>query len=132
MYGDEVLDRITADPVGVFLRFPDSAAARAEAAAESWYATRAVRDLHVELAPHGLAHLAGKIHASFGDRAMAVIREDPYRLTEIDGVGFVRADTIALAADVPLESGPPRSGCRLVPSVRRRGAVTPTCRSRSW
>ena len=104
MYGDDVMDRITADPVGVFSSLPRLGRRQAEAAAESWYATRAVRDLHVELAPHGLAHLAGKIHASFGDRAMAVIREDPYRLTEIDGVGFIRADTIALASDVPLES----------------------------
>ena len=35
---------------------------------------------------------------------MKTIREDPYSLIEIEGVGFVRADTIALAADVPPES----------------------------
>ena len=103
-YGDSVLDQITADPIGIFSSLPRLGKRQAEAAAESWYATRAVRDLHVELAPHGLAHLAGRIHASFGNRAMAIIREDPYRLTEIDGVGFIRADTIALASDVPLES----------------------------
>ena len=65
---------------------------------------RAVRDLHVQLAPHGLAHLAAPIHARFGDRSMAILHEDPYRLTEVDGVGFARADKIALAADVPPES----------------------------
>ena len=35
---------------------------------------------------------------------MTVLHEDPYRLTEVDGVGFARADKIALAADVPPES----------------------------
>ena len=35
---------------------------------------------------------------------MAILHEDPYRLTEVDGVGFARADKIALAADVPPES----------------------------
>ena len=35
---------------------------------------------------------------------MRVLHEDPYTLTEVDGVGFARADAIALAADVPRES----------------------------
>ena len=35
---------------------------------------------------------------------MTILHEDPYRLTEVDGVGFARADKIALAADVPPES----------------------------
>ena len=79
-------------------------AEQAVAAADSWHASRAVRDLHVQLAPHGLAHLAAPIHARFGERSMAILHEDPYRLTEVAGVGFARADKIALAADVPPES----------------------------
>jgi exodeoxyribonuclease V alpha subunit len=35
---------------------------------------------------------------------MKTIREDPYSLIQIEGVGFVRADTIAMASDVPPES----------------------------
>jgi len=35
---------------------------------------------------------------------MPILHEDPYRLTEVAGVGFARADRIALAADVPPES----------------------------
>ena len=58
----------------------------------------------MQLAPHGLAHLAAPIHTRFGERSMAILHEDPYRLTEVDGVGFARADRIALAADVPPES----------------------------
>jgi exodeoxyribonuclease V alpha subunit len=103
-HGEGVLGAIAADPHGVFGSLRGVSASQAAAAAESWHASRAVRDLHVQLAPHGLAHLAAPIHARFGERSMAVLHEDPYRLTEVAGVGFARADTIALAADVPPES----------------------------
>jgi exodeoxyribonuclease V alpha subunit len=103
-HGEGVLGAIAADPEGVFGALRGVSAAQAAAAAESWHASRAVRELHVQLAPHGLAHLAAPIHARFGERSMAVLHEDPYRLTEVAGVGFARADKIALAADVPPES----------------------------
>lgn len=103
-FGVEVLDRIAADPVGAFKSLPRMSAGQAEAAAESWYESRAVRDLHVQLAPYGLAHLAPRIHSRFGDLAMKTIQEDPYALTEVDGVGFKRADAIALGSGVPPES----------------------------
>jgi exodeoxyribonuclease V alpha subunit len=103
-HGEGVLGAIAADPAGAFAALSGVSADQAAAAAESWHASRAIRDLHVQLAPHGLAHLAVPIHARFGERALTVLHEDPYRLTEVAGVGFARADKIALAADVPPES----------------------------
>jgi exodeoxyribonuclease V alpha subunit len=103
-HGEAVLGAIAADPRAVFAALRGVSANQAAAAAESWHASRAVRDLHVQLAPHGLAHLAAPIHARFGERSTTILHEDPYRLTEVDGVGFARADKIALAADVPPES----------------------------
>jgi exodeoxyribonuclease V alpha subunit len=103
-HGEGVLGAIAADPRAVFGSLRGVSVAQAEAATESWHASRAIRDLHVQLAPHGLAHLAAPIHTRFGDRSMAILHEDPYRLTEVAGVGFARADKIALAADVPPES----------------------------
>lgn len=103
-YGEEVLQKIAADPEGVFGSLRGVSSDQAAAATQSWYASRAIRDLHVQLAPHGLAHLAAPIHARYGERSMVILHEDPYRLTEVPGVGFARADKIALAADVPPES----------------------------
>jgi exodeoxyribonuclease V alpha subunit len=103
-HGEGVLQAIAADPQRVFAALRGVSPDQAAAATESWHASRAVRDLHVQLAPHGLAHLAAPIHARYGDRSMAILHEDPYRLTEVAGVGFARADKIALAADVPPES----------------------------
>lgn len=100
-HGDGVLGAIAADPAATFAALRGVSAKQAAVAAESWHASRAIRDLHVQLAPHGLAHLAAPIHLRFGERSMAILHEDPYRLTEVDGVGFARADRIALAADVP-------------------------------
>lgn len=103
-HGEGVLGAIAADPHAVFGSLRGVSDDQAVAVVESWHASRAVRDLHVQLAPHGLAHLAAPIHSRFGERSMAILHEDPYRLTEVDGVGFARADKIALAADVPPES----------------------------
>jgi exodeoxyribonuclease V alpha subunit len=103
-HGEGVLGAIAADPHGVFASLRGVSGDQAQDATESWHASRAVRDLHVQLAPHGLAHLASPIHTRFGDSSMAILHEDPYRLTEVAGVGFARADKIALAADVPPES----------------------------
>ena len=104
-HGEGVLQAIAANPQGVFGSLRGVSPNQAAAAVESWHASRAIRDLHVQLAPHGLAHLAAPIHARYAERSMAILHEDPYRLTEVDGVGFARADKIALAADVPPESG---------------------------
>jgi exodeoxyribonuclease V alpha subunit len=103
-HGEGVLGAIAADPHGVFASLRGISENQAATAAESWHASRAVRDLHVQLAPHGLAHLAAPIHVAYGERSMTILHEDPYRLTEVAGVGFARADKIALAADVPPES----------------------------
>jgi exodeoxyribonuclease V alpha subunit len=103
-HGEEVMQEIAANPAAVFGSLRGMNTRHVDAAVESWHASRAIRDLHVQLAPHGLAHLAAPIHARFGERAMAVLHEDPYRLTEVAGVGFARADRIALAGDVPPES----------------------------
>ncbi|MDQ2622545.1 MAG: hypothetical protein M3Y45_05840, partial [Actinomycetota bacterium] len=49
MYGPEVLDEIAADPSGVIGSLPRFGQRQVEGAVASWYETRAVRDLHVEL-----------------------------------------------------------------------------------
>jgi exodeoxyribonuclease V alpha subunit len=103
-HGEEVMQRIAADPEAVFASLSGVNRRQAEAAADSWHAGRAIRDLHVQLAPHGLAHLATAIHTRFAESALAILHEDPYRLTEVEGVGFARADKIAIANDVPPES----------------------------
>ncbi len=103
-HGEGVLRAIAEDPHRAFASLPGVSDEQAAEAAEAWNESRAIRDLHVQLAPHGLAHLASPIHSHLGEEALPVLYEDPYRLTEVEGVGFLRADRIALAGGVPPEA----------------------------
>lgn len=103
-HGEGVLQAIAADPEGVLGSLRGVNADQAADAAEYWHESRAIRDLHVQLAPHGLAHLAVAIHDRFEGEALSILHQNPYRLTEVSGVGFARADKIALAVDMAPES----------------------------
>lgn len=43
---------------------------------------------------------AARILAYFGDDAMDIVKAEPYRLTEIDGIGFLTADKVAMAVGI--------------------------------
>jgi exodeoxyribonuclease V alpha subunit len=103
-HGEAVLRAIAADPEEVLGSLRGVTPEQAAEAAEYWHESRAIRDLHVQLAPHGLAHLAVAIHDRFEGEALAILHQNPYRLTEVSGVGFARADKIALAVDMAPES----------------------------
>ncbi|HEX7140303.1 MAG TPA: ATP-dependent RecD-like DNA helicase [Vicinamibacterales bacterium] len=63
----------------------------------SWQEQRDVRNLMVFLASVNLGGArAFRIHQQYGEQAIAVIRQNPYRLVhEIRGIGFETADAIA-------------------------------------
>ncbi len=70
---------------------------RAERIAEAWQAQRVIRDIMVFLHSHGVGtSRAVRIYKTYGSDAIALIRENPYRLArDIRGIGFVTADRIA-------------------------------------
>ena len=75
---------------------------------QSWQEHRSIRDLMLFLQPHGITPAyALRIHRAYGAEALAVVRENPYRLAmDIHGIGFVTADAAArklgFEADSPL------------------------------
>jgi exodeoxyribonuclease V alpha subunit len=73
---------------------------------EAWTAQRAIRDVMVFLQSYGVSTgLAARIWKLYGPRAVAAIRENPYRLAaEVDGVGFKTADTVAKSLGIPADS----------------------------
>jgi exodeoxyribonuclease V alpha subunit len=99
---EHVLDAIDSDPAGAFAAVGLRAAAAHEAA-DSWESIRALRRLHLLLAPHGLAYLAPRLTRSYGDLAHRVVQERPYELTSVFGVGFALADRIARGFGCPPE-----------------------------
>ena len=96
----EVIDR---DPRAAFRRLGLSPG-RITEAIKSWDGLRSSRALHLLLAPHGLAWLVARIEKHYGPRAHRVVRERPYDLTSVFGVGFQTADTIARSLDVAADS----------------------------
>ena len=86
---------------------------RAAQIRKAWAKQKAVQSIMLFLQEHGITMgLAAKIFKHYGDAAVAVLRENPYRLAdEITGIGFMSADRIAadlgIAKDAPqrLEAG---------------------------
>ncbi len=79
---------------------------RAQMIAESYAKGREARQTLVFLQTYGISpHLAAKVVKAFGERTLAVVREDPYLLAEkVEGIGFKTADAIASALGIELES----------------------------
>ena len=65
-----------------------------------------LRDAMVFLQKYGITNnLAMKIYDTYGMQLYSVIRENPYRLAEeLDGVGFKKADEIAMKSGVRIDS----------------------------
>ncbi len=128
-YGVEsVLDAIDRDPAGAF-RATGLSGRRAREAADSWNKLRVTRQLHLLLAPYGLAYLVKRIAEQYGPTAHHVVAKRPYELTSVFGVGFVLADRIARGAassgdDVQAIPGRARAGLvHLLSEAERNGST---------
>lgn len=70
---------------------------RAAQIRDAWSEQRSIQSIMVFLQGHGIGtNQAVKIYKKYGDGAVAVLRDNPYRLIEdISGIGFAGADAIA-------------------------------------
>ncbi|HEY1348010.1 MAG TPA: ATP-dependent RecD-like DNA helicase [Ktedonobacteraceae bacterium] len=65
--------------------------------ARAWETQRAIKEVMLFLRDHDVSTTyAVKIYKQYGDQAIAVVSQNPYQLaTDIYGIGFITADTIA-------------------------------------
>jgi len=71
----------------------------------SWQRQKNLRELSAYLLPHGITpHFLVRAFNYFGDKAVGKIKENPYCLTEIRGIGFKTADKVALKLGLPYDS----------------------------
>jgi len=104
-FGADVFDVIERNPER--LRMLEGIGAKRQArVSEAWREQKAVREIMVFLHSHGVGNArAVRIHRVYGDQAIDRIRENPYRLArDINGIGFVTADTIARKLGIPSDS----------------------------
>ena len=84
---------------------------------KAWAAQQAIKEVMLFLRGHNVSSTyAVKIYKQYGDQAIAVVSKNPYQLaTDIYGIGFVTADTIArnigIAPDLPSATAPGCSTC---------------------
>jgi len=100
-HGEAVLGVIDEAPRRRLLEVPGIGRARIDAAVESWTHERGSRATRLFLAEHGVeAAAAARIERALGDESLILLRTDPYRITELDGIGFATADALARALGV--------------------------------
>ncbi|HRI88593.1 MAG TPA: AAA family ATPase, partial [Candidatus Hydrogenedentes bacterium] len=81
---------------------PGIGAKRAEQIRVAWESQRAIQSIMLFLQGHGIPpSQAARIYKMYGDTAVTVLRDNPYRLAEdISGISFKTADSIAGKLDI--------------------------------
>lgn len=108
-FGQETLDVIESRPDRL-LEVEGIGRVRSEQIRKAFLEQRAIRDLLVFLQSHGVSSaLATRIYRQYRERALRVVRENPYRLAaEVPGIGFKTADELAqklgIARDSPFRA----------------------------
>ncbi|MCP4590087.1 MAG: ATP-dependent RecD-like DNA helicase, partial [bacterium] len=94
--------------------------ARAAIIVEAWREHRSISELMMFLQGHGISTgLSLKIHRAYGSDAHLLVQKNPYRLTEIVGVGFAKADQVARAMGFARDA-PERVRAGVIHTLRAR------------
>src|SRR5436305_9255763 len=76
-----------------------------ERAVEAWREVAAIREVEAFLFSHGIgAGLAARLVRTYGSDVIAVLEDDPYRLTEVPRIGFRVADRVARSLGIELDA----------------------------
>ena len=103
-FGLRTLDVIERHPE-LLREVPDIGPKRSRQIAAAWEEQKQVKEIMLFLHGHGVStNLAIKIFKQYGEQALEVVKNDPYRLArDIFGVGFKTADRIAQALGLPAD-----------------------------
>ena len=98
---DDNPERLREVVTGAGRSLPEKQVVKAIAA---WDDVRAIRQIETFLFSYGItANLADRLYRFYGTDVVDILRDDPYRVTQMRGVGFRIADKIALAMGVSLD-----------------------------
>jgi exodeoxyribonuclease V alpha subunit len=104
-FGADTLTVLDKEPEQLH-KVPGVGPKRADAIAQAWEEQKEIRRVMLFLQSHGVTTgLAVKIYKTYGDEALEIVQQDPYRLArDIWGVGFKTADKIARDLGLPLDA----------------------------
>jgi exodeoxyribonuclease V alpha subunit len=104
-FGTEIL-RIIEEQPGRLVEVHGLGPKRTQRIADAWEEQKAIKEVMVFLSGIGVStSLAVRIYKAYADDSISVVRSEPYRLaSEVWGIGFRTADTIAQAVGIPHDS----------------------------
>ena len=104
-FKEHTLD-IFENDIGRLLEVPGIAKKKLCMIEQAWREHRVVREVMMFLQGHGISTLfAVRIYKKYGDRAIQIVSEDPYRLAaDFYGIGFFSADKVALSLGLAEDS----------------------------
>src|SRR4051812_46832779 len=104
-FGVDALRVIEEEPARL-IEVPNLGPKRTRLISEAWEQQKAIKEVMVFLQGVGVStSLAVRIYKQYGDASIGVVRTQPYRLaSEVWGIGFKTADTIATAVGIPHDS----------------------------
>ncbi len=104
-FGELVFEVIEQTPERL-LELPGIGKKRQERVTSAWAEQKVIREIMVFLQSHGVGTSRSvRIYKTYGDQAIAKVRENPYRLAlDIHGIGFKTADTLAQALGIAPDS----------------------------
>ena len=103
-FGSDTLNVLDED-ISKIYSVPGLPNARAQCVEQQWSANRSVHKLISNLIKYNVSvNMAMKIHNHFEEVSLEIVEKQPYRLTEVYGVGFQKADDIALKIGIPRNS----------------------------
>ena len=96
-YGNASLDVLDKEPEKL-LSISGISEGKLKKICDSYLANRGARDIVAFLSPHGITpNRAVRLYREYGDEAMEIVKNHPYQLCEIAGIGFKTADKIAMS-----------------------------------
>lgn len=100
MFGQDTLSVLDHEPEQL-LAVSGISKTKLQKICDSYLASRGARDVVAFLAPHGVTpNRAVKLYKQYGEQTMDIVRNHPYRLCEMVGIGFKTADRIAVSMGV--------------------------------
>nr|AFI57030.1 exodeoxyribonuclease [Amycolatopsis orientalis] len=104
-FGVDSLEVIEHSPERL-IEVPKLGPKRTKLIADAWEEQKAIKEVMVFLQGVGVStSLAVRIYKQYQERSIDVVRTEPYRLaTDVWGIGFKTADTIAKAVGIPHDS----------------------------
>ncbi len=96
-FGDMALEVLDKEPERL-LTISGISQVKLKKICDSYLANRGARDVVAFLSPHGITpNRAVKLYKQYGDKTMDIVKNHPYRLCEMAGIGFKTADKIAMS-----------------------------------